>query len=247
MKLLALLLPTIAAQLIWSDEFDNCPGGNPNPNNWGFEHGFVRNKELQWYQPDNAKCVSGRLVITAEHLARPDPTRGNANYTSSSLLSHGKQEFLYGRFELRARIDIRMGSWPAWWWLGTGNDWPHCGEIDMMEFYQGKTLLNVMDSKQQWTSKTIAVDTAWGSQFHNWTMNWTPTAISLVLDGVEQVNYQVSRADVGTYNPFHLKGYMLINQAIGGNAGGDPSRTTFPVVYEVEYVRVYKNAFTEML
>jgi hypothetical protein len=40
--------------LVWSDEFDE--NGKPNPAYWSFEKGFVRNKELQWYQDDNAYC-----------------------------------------------------------------------------------------------------------------------------------------------------------------------------------------------
>ena len=31
----------------------------------------------------------------------------------------------------------------------------------------------------------------------------------------------------------------LVNLAIGAN-GGDPSGTTFPITYEVDYVRVYQ-------
>ena len=34
-------------QLVWSDEFDS--DGRPNPKNWVFEQGFVRNNEDQWY------------------------------------------------------------------------------------------------------------------------------------------------------------------------------------------------------
>jgi hypothetical protein len=41
-------------------------------------------------------------------------------------------------------------------------------------------------------------------------------------------------------NPFKQKVFMIVNQAIGGNAGGDPSHTTFPLTYEVDYVRVYQ-------
>src|SRR5262245_42039059 len=57
--------------LVWADEFD--ADGRPNPGNWTHEIGFVRNEELQWYQPDNAICENGLLVITArrERLATP--------------------------------------------------------------------------------------------------------------------------------------------------------------------------------
>ena len=34
--------------LIWQDEFDK--DGQPDER-WSYEYGFVRNRELQWYQP----------------------------------------------------------------------------------------------------------------------------------------------------------------------------------------------------
>ncbi len=39
------------------------PGG---PLTWGYEQGFVRNQELQWYQPDNATVSGGPLTIAAQ-------------------------------------------------------------------------------------------------------------------------------------------------------------------------------------
>jgi phosphoenolpyruvate synthase/pyruvate phosphate dikinase len=36
--------------------------------------------------------------------------------------------------------------------------------------------------------------------------------------------------------------YTLLNLAIGGQAGGDPSAVPFPVHYEIDYVRVYSRS-----
>ena len=47
---------------------------------------MVRNHEAQWYQPDNAKCVNGSLIITAEKVT-PSAAKGNAKYTSGALCS----------------------------------------------------------------------------------------------------------------------------------------------------------------
>jgi beta-glucanase (GH16 family) len=38
---------------------------------------------------------------------------------------------------------------------------------------------------------------------------------------------------------------MLLNLAIGGTAGGDPSETEFPARLEVDYVRVYQKPAPE--
>lgn len=39
--------------LVWADEFDR--DGPPDPAKWAHERGFVRNQELQWYRPENAR------------------------------------------------------------------------------------------------------------------------------------------------------------------------------------------------
>jgi beta-glucanase (GH16 family) len=237
-------IPYEKYQLNWSDEFD--VDGLPNSANWGYEEGCsVRNKELQNYMKariENSHIENGILTIEARK-----ETKGSCNYTSANLVSNGKRSFKYGLFEMRAKIDIRSGSWPAWWWLPSSGGWPKGGEIDMMEFYQGKLLLNVMDGNQKWTSKTQAVSaiggSAWADTFHVWTWEWDSTKIDLWLDGKLMNHYPLVNADgtgPGGGNPFRQPGYMLVNQAIGGNNGGDPSGTTFPVKYQVDYIRYYQ-------
>jgi len=171
------------------------------------------------------------------------------NYTSSSLITQNKHSWAYGRFEASLKIDIRSGSWPAWWALGTNVNtvgWPDCGEIDMMEYYQNKTLCNFCygndNSQQVWSSKTMSVDSTWSSKFHNWTMIWNAQTIDLYIDSALMNTFTVSNANTKTHpNPWAgLPLYMIANQAIGGTAGGDPSKTTFPVIYQMDYVRVYQ-------
>lgn len=247
-------------QLVWSDEFNT--DGAPDPANWGFEHGFVRNNELQWYQPENATCKGGILTIEARREHKPNPTyrpgrRGMAGrkfieYTSACLITRHKHEFKYGKFELRGRIDVRPGSWPAFWSLGLpgrGVSWPTCGEVDTMEYYRGNVLANVCygrDHKAVWketkTPYTQLGGEAWVKQFHVWTMEWDEKKIDLLLDGKLMNHFDVASATLADgFNAFQqLPQYILINQAIGGNQGGDPSKTAFPVKFEVDWVRVYQ-------
>jgi beta-glucanase (GH16 family) len=227
-------------QFSWSDEFN---GTAIDATVWGYENGYVRNSELQYYtnRPENARIDNGNLLIQA--------LRDNWNgheYTAASLRTMGKKSWQYGMFEMRAKIDIRQGSWPAWWWLPNTGGWPRGGEIDMMEYYKNKCLFNVMDGNQKWTSVTKTITalggTAWSDDFHVWTWVWDSTKIDISLDGVLMNHYPVANAD-GTgpsgANPFRKPGYMLVNQAIGGTNGGDPSGTTFPVEYRVDWIRVH--------
>ncbi|MBW3629785.1 MAG: glycoside hydrolase family 16 protein [Gemmatimonadetes bacterium] len=247
--------------LVWSDEFD--VDGRPNPTNWGYEAGFVRNREEQWYQPENAWCEGGLLVIEARRERKENPrydstsadwkaSRRYAAYTSASLVSRGKQSWQYGRFEMRGRIDTRQGLWPAFWTLGVQGAWPSNGEIDIMEFYRGMLLANVAWGTDRrgvakWDALekplTDFVDPGWSEKFHVWRMDWDPEKIRLFVDDVLLNTTHLSETingDAEGKNPFHQTHYMILNLAIGGANGGDPAPTPFPARFEVDYVRVYQ-------
>ena len=247
-------------ELVWSDEFEKT--GSPDSANWKYEHGFVRNEELQWYQPENARCEKGYLIIEAKREQKPNPhyetgsndwrkKREMINYTSSCLITAGKKTWQYGRFEMRGRIDISQGMWPAWWTLGIEKRWPANGEIDIMEYYKGKVLANIAclgtDRKPEWYSNTFAVDSMggnnWSAKFHTWRMDWTEEFIALYLDDqlLNKVTLDSLANKDGTgFNPFRQPHYMLLNLAVGGINGGDPTNTSFPRLFEVDYVRVYQ-------
>jgi beta-glucanase (GH16 family) len=248
-------------QLVWADEF--LVDGTPDTKNWKFEQGFVRNNELQWYQPQNACVNNGLLIIEArkEHLPnpiyKPDGTnwknkRAFAAYTSASLNTAGLQSWKYGRFVMRAKIDIENGLWPAFWTLGTKGQWPSNGEIDIMEYYRGKLLANIacgtnVPYQAKWFSKFKNIKdfnaADWSAQFHIWRMDWDEKEINLYVDD-ELLNHvelsQLDNRDGTGVNPFTQPHYILLNLAIGGDNGGDPSLTVFPKRFEIDYVRVYQ-------
>ena len=248
-------------KLVWADEFNI--NGAPDTSKWSYEKGFVRNNELQWYQRDNAICENGMLVIEARRENRPNPlyeegstdwkkSRKNILYTSSSLNTRKKFSWQYGRFEMRGRIDISKGMWPAWWTLGDTKRWPANGEIDIMEYYRGSLLANIacLNSNgysAKWYANKYPTDSlggaAWANKFHTWRMDWTESEISLFVD-----DQLLNRIDVDSlfnrdgsgFNPFRQPHYMLLNLAMGGMNGGDPSQTPFPNRFEIDYVRVYQ-------
>ena len=214
--------------LVWSDEFN---GTSIDTSKWGYEIGLIRNNEAQYYtnRSANSYISGGNLVIKA--------IRENymgAAYTSASLNTKGKASWTYGKFEMRGRIPTALGTWPAWWGLGTNIDtvgWPASGEIDMMEFYRSTALYNVMNGAQQWFSYTEPFTDS--TNYHTWVMEWNSASnIKLYRDGVLKLTY--TGGHVAFTRPF----YMLANLAIGGNSGGDPSGTAFPQYYYIDYIRV---------
>lgn len=246
-------------RLIWWDEFDR--DGSPAPNNWAYEQGFVRNNELQWYQPENARVEKGFLVIEGRRETKPNPryqagssdwktSRENIEYTASSLITRGLGAWQYGRFEMRGRFETRPGLWPAFWTLGVDGEWPSNGEVDIMEFYRGKILANVAwGTDRRWVANWDAVskpvadfkDPDWSKKFHVWRMDWDRDHIRLYVDDMllNETDLKNAVNPDGT-NPFHQPHYILLNLAIGGQNGGDPSQTPFPTRFEVDYVRVYQ-------
>lgn len=251
--------------LVWNDEFNE--NGKPNPAYWRHETGFVRNEELQWYQSDNAICKDGVLLIEARREAIPNPNyqadsknwktnREASTFTSASIQTRGLQEWQYGRFEIRARIDTTYGSWPAIWTLGSKGGWPAGGEIDIMEFYRVKEVPTILANiawlgdkstgKAKWNERKldlshfITKDKDWVKKFHIWRLNWTEESIQLFLDD-ELLNSQTLPAALNPdgSNPFMQPHYVLLNLAVGRN-GGTPRPGTSRIQYEVDYVRVYQ-------
>jgi len=137
--------------LVWNDEFNRKE--KPDPANWTYENGFVRNRELQWYRPENANCKNGVLLIEGrnEKINNPKYIAGSsdwrtgrefAEYTSACIKSIGLRQFQFGCFEIRARIDTACGAWPAIWTLVVAGGWPSGN---------GMTLKSLIPSSQKMT------------------------------------------------------------------------------------------------
>jgi beta-glucanase (GH16 family) len=259
-------------RLVWHDEFEL--DGKPS-NEWTYEKGFQRNNELQWYQEDNASVSGGTLIIEGRSETVPNPNynpsdsdwrknRQNAQYTSSCITTQNSFHFRYGRMEVRAKIPVTSGAWPAIWTLGNMWDWPNNGEIDIMEFYiknGGPSILAnaCWGSAKEWTAvwdesvtpytHFTATADDWDLQYHIWRMDWDESFIRLYLDDelLNEVNLSHTRNAgwQGNFeNPFSndVEGfgdYILLNLAIGSN-GGTPDTSFFPLKYYVDYVRVYQ-------
>ncbi len=257
-------------ELVWSDEFDR--DGAPDSTVWNYETGFVRNGEAQWYQPENVYCRDGKLIIEGRDIKadrRKNPrykTGGNdwrnreyIDYTSASINTRGKKEWLYGRIEVKAKIPTAGGAWPAIWLLGSGQPWPSCGEIDMMEYYRKGGVPHILANAcwgtdkpyaSKWNSKKIPFsrftdkDSDWADKFHTWRMDWDEDFINLYLDdellnSIPHSNTVNGAVGKGS-NPFRNPQYLLLNLALGGDNGGKIDDSALPMKYEVDYVRVYK-------
>ncbi len=238
-------------ELVWSDEFD---GYSVNLDDWTFETGSWGwgNNELQNYTDgENAEVKNGNLIITARKTGSFG-TQNVGEYTSTRMITKGKQEFLYGRIEMRAKMPKGKGTWAAFWMLGANISevgWPKCGEIDIMEYVgYDKDIQNGAIHNGSSYGNTINKDKTmiFGMEggFHTYGVIWDSSSIKFYVDDVKNVFYTY-KPDV--YNddtwPHDKPHFLLLNLAIGGNWGGleGVDDTIFPTDYIIDYVRVYQN------
>lgn len=233
---------------IWSDEFDK--GTTPDPTKWSFDigGGGWGNNELQYYtnNASNASIKNGILSIKAikENML------GSA-YSSARMVTKGKGDWLYGRFEARAKVPAGKGTWPAFWMLPTDNNygtWPNSGEIDILEH------VGFAPNEVHCTVHTAAFNHTKGTQvgvkkiiptaiteFHTYRIDWTPVSIKGYVDDVEYFEFRNSNSGSAAW-PFDQKFHIILNQAVGGNWGGAQGIdvSAYPATFEVDYIRVYK-------
>lgn len=235
-------------KLIWKEEFNGT--GLPDSTKWGYEEGFVRNKEKQFYTKariENCYEENGNLVIESRKENFKD-----AEYTSASINTLGKYSFEGNlRIEVRAKLPGGKGIWPAIWMMGTNRaevGWPRCGEIDIMEFV-GHTPKTVWGTLHWWDS-TATGDNKYLSKgskllfddlhnnYHIYGMERKGNKIQLFVD--DKIYFSLTVPQKAYPGSFTGPLYLLLNTAVGGSWGGEIDDTIFPKKFYVDYVRVYK-------
>ncbi len=243
-------------RLVWSDEFE---GESIDSTKWSFNLGDGcqlgenlcgwGNNELQYYtdREENVYLQNGNLVIKAR---KENPFYEGYQYTSSRLVSKNKGDWTFGRVDVRAKMLLGKGLWPAIWMLPTDTvygGWPKSGEIDIME-YLGDRPSEVLGTIHyghdfwRYNSQSIALDEGtFAEDFHVFSVLWTDQCIQFQMDG-KNIGVPNTRSTVlPTTWPFDQNFHMILNIAVGGNLPGNPDASTiFPQTMEVDYVRVYQ-------
>ena len=232
---------------VWADEFEGT--GRPDAAKWGYDLGAGGwgNNELEYYTDGANTDVSGG---TLKIIAKKEAFSG-ASYTSTRMVTKGKGDFLYGRFEARMKLPTGKGTWPAFWMLPTDfayGDWPKSGEIDIMEHvgfdpnvvhistHCAAYYFKIGNQK----SSKLKVPTA-TSEFHKYRVDWTPYSVRGFIDDVQIFEFTNQNNGSASW-PFDKRFHLILNIAVGGDWGGAQGidNTAFPSTMEVDYVRVYK-------
>ena len=241
-------------RLVWSDEFDGS--GLPDTSKWTFDIGNWGwgNNELQYYtnkKLENARQENGNLIIEARKDDQGLP------WSSARLTTRGKESFLYGKIEFRAKVPVGRGSWSAGWLLGDDYidelSWPYSGEIDVLENVgyemvgdngNGKTHASVHCGAYyfKFGNQPTAITEVenMNSEFHTYTLKWLPDSLIMYVDGRRYFDYHDTTNKL-TW-PFNKPQNLILNLAMGGGWGGargvDSTLTSQKFI--IDYVRVYE-------
>ncbi|MGB5927445.1 MAG: glycoside hydrolase family 16 protein, partial [Cyclobacteriaceae bacterium] len=235
--------------LVWQDEFS---GSSLNTADWSYEIGDGcpnlcgwGNNELEYYRQENTSVQDGYLTITAKQEAF-----GGRSYTSSRIKTQGKQNFQYGRIDIRAVLPEGQGVWPALWMLGsniTSVSWPACGEIDIMEMIGGaggrdRTVHGTIhwDNNGSYANYggDYSIPSKFSEEFHVFTLIWDENSIEWLVDDVQFHTVDITP---DALSEFRNDYFLLFNVAVGGNWPGSPDGSTqFPQSMIVDYVRVFQ-------
>lgn len=238
--------------LLWSDEFTEA---SVNTNYWNYDIGNSGwgNNELECYtsSSNNSFISNGCLVISA--LQQPIVYNGiSSNYTSARLNTSGKFSFQYGRMDIRAKLPVAPGMWPALWMLGSNFStagWPACGETDLMELVgsnpkqvTGSIHWQMAGSSGEGTINNTynLTGTDFSQKFHVFTLIWQLNQIQMYVDDILYMTANSSNITSGSW-PFNQPQFLIFNVAVGGNWPGPPTGATiFPQNMYIDYVRVFQ-------
>lgn len=247
--------PPAGWRLVWHDEFG---GTKPDTSKWNILlREQSKHNELQYYLPDEVYLENGLLRIRSRVRSY-----GSMHFTSGRLDTRGKFAPVYGRFEIRAKLPVGKGLWPAHWLYPQNRNWqmeylmsqavaegkerlipeerPWYSEIDIMEFLghepnvvYGTLHYTTFDGKKSSTSGTWRGNVDYSKDFHLYVLEWEPDSIRWFVDG--------NLIHATTVGIPHTPHYLILNTAVGGAWPGNPDSTThFPQYHDVDYVRVFQ-------
>ncbi|MEH7444107.1 carbohydrate binding domain-containing protein [Bacillus sp. JJ1122] len=255
--------------LVWSDEFN---GKEIDRSKWTYDIGNWivdengngitpgwGNNEKEYYTDsnENAFINDGKLVIKAKKEQVTDQF-GTYDYTSAKLKTKGLFSKKYGRYEMKAKLPVGKGLWPAFWMLPEEDkygSWAASGEIDIVEAWGSRpnTVAGTIHYGEGWpnnkyTGKEFDLPEKRGiDKWHTYALEWEPGELRWYVDGelyqTQNKWYSKGKDNAANFSypaPFDQEFYLVMNLAVGGWFDGEVDETTkFPSQMEVDYVRVY--------
>lgn len=184
---------------------------------------------------------NGKLILKAIESTSPN---GEKRVKESYINTYHKQSFKYGKLEIRARFPIGKGVWPAIWLVSENRDTFPRGEIDIFEYidclpnnqFQGNIHYVISPNKRKMKNAYCKTDI---TNFHVYTLEWTPYEIRLKCDEKLYLSYKKDNANGWVFNENY---YLILNLAFGSGWGAScgVDMNVLPCQMEVDWIKYYK-------
>lgn len=233
--------------VIWQSTFPGAGGTSPDTSEWNIITGNLGvNGELETYtsSTSNLQNSGGATLQIVPWLESSGWTSGRVESTytftpAAGVVTMGESQIRFGSNP----IADKQGLWPAFWLLGSecrgANDWPACGELDVLETIDGqltgygtahcqKDPGGVCNEPDGLGGSIAIPDQSW----HTWRITWdrTPSSwesesVTWYMDG-EQF-HQITGSVIGNETVWsslcHNSMYFILNMAVGGSWVSKPS------------------------
>ena len=213
---------------------------------------------------EEVTAVSERVVqwvnVSTGGMERREFTRTSQysrwfNYTSARLTTQHLHEVAFPRVQAAIRIPQSLGVWPALWLLGRSIEevgWPQCGEVDVLEAVNTEGLVHsslhwnefgtasTNTSHRQLSASALPQSSL--SSFHIYEVAMEEERVVFALDGFPFFVVDLrGREELEAFSGQGKAFFLLLNMAVGGWwPGWTVDVEAFPVVMEVDWVRVYQ-------
>lgn len=209
--------------------------------------------ELQYYSSLGVSVQKNVLHLSALRLSHLDPLDGY-EYQYQSGRVESVEAFLYARFEVRLKIPIGSGLWPAVWLRTPASAGPLNGQLDIFDGFgshtdawtssadvwaRGRLISHTCVIVENYQATTpcrrignpLRKRLNLARDFHTFSLDWAPDHMTWFVDGAP---YWTVTRDIP-----RVPMMLVMDLAVGGAQDGfPPSGTRFPADFNIMSVTV---------
>ena len=251
--ILIAFMTTLSAQehrryaLVWHDEFNS---NTLNERVWS----KTRRSHSEWAMhmtSNEALYALDGNDLVLRGMVNDFLPNDTASVLTGGVWTRNKKSFGFGRLEVRAKFDVAQGYWPAIWMLPDVNqnlNWPHGGEIDIMEHFDGSPYVNhtvhsnyTVNLGYRNRPPQVGYPSYRAGDYNTYGVERFMDSLVFSVNGSRTFVYPRYRKGNDGQFPFSQHDYYLIlDSQLGRRDGPKIDKDKLPVEMRVDYVRYYE-------